>query len=53
MCKSITEKVAKSIDGVKYAWWDSIKGLMKVKFIAEKTDLSEIQKAIANVDYDT
>ena len=46
MCKSIIEKAAESIDGVKYARWDSEKGLMKVKFITEKTDLNEIQKAI-------
>ena len=53
MCKSIIEKAAESIDGVKYARWDSEKGLMKVKFITEKADLNEIQKAIANVGYDT
>lgn len=53
MCKSIIEKAAESIDGVKYARWDSEKGLMKVKFLTEKTDLNEIQKAIANVGYDT
>ena len=53
MCKSIIEKATESIDGVKYARWDSKKGLMKVKFLSDKTNLKEIQKAIANVGYDT
>lgn len=53
MCKSIIEKTAESIDGVKYARWDSGTSLMKVKFLTKKTDLNKIQKAIANIGYDT
>ncbi len=53
MCKSVIEKAAESIDGVKYARWDSVKGIVKVKFLTNKTDLNEIQKSIANVGYDT
>ena len=53
MCKTTIEKVAKSIEGVKTARWNEINGKMKVKFNSEKTDLNQIQKAIAAVGYDT
>ena len=49
MCKSVIEKAAESIDGVKYARWDSVKGIVKVKFLTNKTDLNEIQKKLSVV----
>ena len=53
MCKVVIEKAASSIEGVKYARWNSKKRLLKVKFLTSKTDLKEIQKAISSVGYDT
>lgn len=53
MCKSLIENAAESIEGVKYARWNSKKGIIKVKFLTSKTDIDKIQKAIADVGYDT
>ena len=53
MCKSLIENAAESIEGVKYARWNSEKGIIKVKFLTSKTDIDKIQKAIAHVGYDT
>ena len=53
MCKSLIEKAAESVEGVKYAIWDSKNSLMKVKFIKNQTDLNEIQKAVSKIGYDT
>lgn len=53
MCKSLIEKAAGSVDGVKYAIWDSKKGIMKVKFVSNETNLNEIQRAVSNIGYDT
>ena len=53
MCKSLIENAAESIEGVKYARWNSEKGIIKVKFLTSKTDIDKIQKAIADVGYDT
>ncbi len=53
MCKSKIEKAVKSIDGVKYAKWNVASKKMYVKFYEDKTSVDAIQKAIADVGYDT
>ena len=53
MCKSLIENAAESVDGVKYAIWDSKKNVMKVKFVANETNINEIQKAVSKIGYDT
>jgi copper chaperone CopZ len=52
MCKATIEKAAKSIEGVSTAKWSSSSKKMLVKFDAEKTNLVEIQTAIAASGYD-
>lgn len=53
MCKSKIEIAAKSVEGVKTARWNVINGNMKVKFNPDLTSSDEIQKAIADIGYDT
>lgn len=53
MCKTLIEKAAKSVEGVKTARWNVINGNMKVKFNPEITSSDKIQKTIADIGYDT
>ncbi|PKP35642.1 MAG: ATPase [Bacteroidetes bacterium HGW-Bacteroidetes-17] len=53
MCKTRIEKAAKTIDGVSMAEWDKTTKMAKVSFDAGKTNVLEIQKAIAKVGHDT
>ena len=52
MCQTKIIKVAKSIEGVKKAHWNLATLQMSVKFDAELTTLSKIQKIIAEAGYD-
>jgi len=53
MCKTRIEKATKAIDGVSMAEWDKTTKMAKVSFDAGKTNVLEIQKAIAKVGHDT
>ncbi len=53
MCKTRIEKAAKSVDGVTAAVWDSKTQMVKVTFDNSKTDLKNINQAIANAGHDT
>lgn len=53
MCKKKIEKAANAVGGVKRAIWNIENDQMTVKFNTNKTSIDSIQKAIANVGYDT
>ena len=53
MCEKTIEKAAKAVDGVKKADWDKETKMIKVTFNTEKTNLTAIHQAIADVGYDT
>ena len=53
MCKEKIEEVAKSIDGVKRAKWNSYSGKLKLKYDAEIINPKKVQQAIASIGYDT
>lgn len=53
MCKERIEKAAKSVGGVKSATWDEKTKKINVEFDSMKTDLNNIQKAIAKAGHDT
>ena len=52
MCQTKIVKAAKSVEGVKKAQWNVATLQMFVKFDAEITTLTKIQKIIAEVGYD-
>ena len=51
MCKTKIEKAALEA-GVENAFWNPDKGVLKVKFLASKTNKENILKAVANTGYD-
>ena len=53
MCAERIEKAANNVDGVTKSEWNKDTKMMKVTFEASKTNMKEIQKAIANVGHDT
>jgi len=53
MCESRIEKAAKSVEGVTTADWDQETQMMKVTYDSSKTDVKQIQKAIADAGHDT
>ena len=53
MCEKTIEKAAKAVDGVKKADWDKETKMITITFNTEKTDLTAIKQAIADVGYDT
>lgn len=52
MCKSKIEKAAKSA-GASYALWDVDQKVLTVKYSSNSTNTAKIEKAVANVGYDT
>lgn len=52
MCKSKIEKAAKSA-GASYALWDVDKKVLTVKYDSKSSNAAKIEKAVANVGYDT
>ena len=53
MCKDRIETAAKSINGVMSADWNAEKQMLHLSFNKNKTSLSKVEKAIANVGHDT
>ena len=53
MCKTLIETTVKSLDGIRKARWNMLSKTMKVKFNPNLTSADEIQKAIADIGYDT
>ena len=53
MCESRIEKAATSVKGVTSADWDKESKMMVVTFDEAKTDLKQIQTAIADKGHDT
>ena len=53
MCEARIEKAAKSVDGVSAADWDKETKMIEVSYNPEKSDLDNIQKAIAKSGHDT
>lgn len=53
MCETRIEKAAKSVDGVSDADWTQETNILLVTFDSEKTEIHQIQKAIADVGHDT
>lgn len=53
MCKSLIEKTASYVKGVKKATWDKDKQILTVIFREDKTTLPAIETAIAKAGYDT
>jgi copper chaperone CopZ len=53
MCESRIEKAANSVEGVNSADWDKETKIINVSFDTTKTDVAEIQKAIAGAGHDT
>ena len=53
MCKTRIEKAANSVDGVTSADWNQETKTLEVSFNKEKTDVHQIQMAIAKVGHDT
>ena len=52
-CKKRIEKAAYSVDGVKSAVWDIESHKLSLILNEEKTSLTAVKKAIANVGHDT
>ena len=53
MCKERIETAAKSVAGVTFAEWGAETKMLHVQFDGGKTNLDDIQKAIAKVGHDT
>jgi len=53
MCKETIETAAKGVEGVHTAEWNKKTKTFKVSYMANKTDLPTIHKAIAAAGYDT
>jgi len=53
MCKDRIETAAKSLAGVTSAEWSAENKMLHVQFDAGRTNLDDIQKAIAKVGHDT
>ncbi|MEM6686437.1 MAG: heavy-metal-associated domain-containing protein, partial [Bacteroidota bacterium] len=53
MCKATIEKAAKSVEGVAEATWDVKNKSIAVSYDKDKSNLSEIHKAISKAGYDT
>jgi periplasmic mercuric ion binding protein len=53
MCEKTIETAAKSVDGVLSADWSQETKIMTLSYDDSKTDVSKVQKAIADAGYDT
>jgi Cu(I)/Ag(I) efflux system membrane fusion protein len=53
MCKDRIEKAALSVNGVSNAVWDMNKKNLDIIFDSSKTDLSSVEKAVADSGHDT
>ena len=53
MCKSNIENAALKVNGVKNANWNVKEKTIKVTFNKDKTNINDIEKAVAAVGYDT
>lgn len=53
MCKVRIEKAAGSVEGIIFARWDKITRITRVKFDSTKTEIKQIQSAIAEAGHDT
>lgn len=53
MCQGKIEKAAKSVSGVSAASWNKKDKVLTVSFDSAKTNSDAVQKAVANVGYDT
>lgn len=53
LCKERIEKAAKSVKGVKSAFWDAKTQKIHMEFDPKETNLENIEKAIAKVGHDT
>lgn len=53
MCKERIENAALSVSGVSFAHWDAATQILHLDFDPAKTDVDEVQKAIAQAGHDT
>ena len=53
LCENRIETAAKSVEGVTMAHWDQNSKMMEVNYDASKTNVKDVQQAIANVGHDT
>jgi copper chaperone CopZ len=53
MCEKRIEKAALSVDGVSGAEWDKKTKQLEVTFDDSKTDIENVQKAVAKAGHDT
>lgn len=53
MCKDRIERAAYSVRGVRSAVWDQKAQKLKVHFRPERTNMEEIERAVAKVGHDT
>jgi len=53
MCETRIEKAAKEVDGVSAAEWDKESKMLTVTYDEAKTNVDNIQQAVAKVGHDT